>query len=162
MTAVDPPPEISGGEPSGTLPAGTTSATLGVVTSEAATGKWGGVDVEYAKLANTFTTTGGTSHSGALTGLVDGQSYVRYVRCQDGAGNANSSSYAVSFSVALPPDTAAPVVRQRLPSPSTSTPRPTTISRRSGIFSRTIRGLWTIAPLNTSSTPAGPPRPRCH
>jgi len=95
------PPVLSNGQPTGTLASGTTQATMSVTTNEAATCKWGtSSSTSYASLANTFTTTGGTSHSTQLTGLSDGQSYTRYVRCQDGAGNANSSSYAVSFSVA--------------------------------------------------------------
>jgi hypothetical protein len=95
------PPVISDGQPSGTLAAGTTQATMSVATDEAATCKWGTSSVTaYADLANTFTTTGGTSHSTTLTGLADGQSYTRYVRCQDVAGNANGSSHTISFSVA--------------------------------------------------------------
>ena len=56
---------------------------------------------------NTFTTTGGTSHSRTLTGLTDGQSYTYYVRCIDGSGNANTNDYTISFSVAAAPVTCA-------------------------------------------------------
>ena len=55
--------------------------------------------MSYTSMPNTFTATGGTSHSTLLTGLADGQSYTRYVRCQDGAGNVTTSDYVVSFSV---------------------------------------------------------------
>jgi hypothetical protein len=113
LSADTSPPVISNGQPTGTLPSGTTQTTMRVTTNEAATCKWGtSSSTSYGSLANTFTTTGGTSHSTLLTGLSDGQSYTRYVRCQDGAGNANGSSYAVSFSVATasggfaPPDIA--------------------------------------------------------
>ena len=49
-----------------------------------------------------FSTTGGTSHLTNLTGLTDGQGYIRYVRCQDTAGNANQVSVSISLSVASP------------------------------------------------------------
>src|SRR5207249_996048 len=62
--------------------------------------KWGSADVAYASLPNTFTTTGGTSHTTTLTGLTNGTSYSRYVRCQDLAGNVNATSTTISFSVA--------------------------------------------------------------
>jgi hypothetical protein len=51
-------------------------------------------------MTNTFTTTGGTSHSRLITGLTNGQTYNYYVRCNDTAGNFNTNDYAISFSVA--------------------------------------------------------------
>jgi len=53
----------------------------------------------YAAMPNTFTTTGGTFHSTLLTGLSNGLIVTRYVRCQDGANNANASSTAISFTI---------------------------------------------------------------
>jgi hypothetical protein len=50
-------------------------------------------------MSNTFSTTGGTSHSTTVSGLQGGQSYAYYVRCQDFAGNANIDDYPISFSV---------------------------------------------------------------
>ena len=47
----------------------------------------------------TFTTTGASSHSTSLTGLANGTSYTRYVKCKDTAGNISADSI-VSFSVA--------------------------------------------------------------
>jgi len=93
-------PVLSHGQPQGILTSGTTAATMSVTTDEAATCKWGTLaGTAYASIANTFATTGGTTHSAQLTALADGQTYTRYVRCQDGAGNPNTSDYAVSFSV---------------------------------------------------------------
>ncbi|MEK7703638.1 MAG: MopE-related protein [Myxococcota bacterium] len=94
------PPVLSGGQPTGTLPGGTTQTTLHVTTDEAATCKWATTSgAAYATMASTFVTTGTTSHSTNVTGLVDSQSYSYYVRCQDGDGNATSADYVVSFSV---------------------------------------------------------------
>jgi hypothetical protein len=83
------------------LISGTTQTTLGATTNEAATCKWATTDVAYSSMPNTFSTTGNTIHSTTLTGLSDGQSYTRYVRCADSAGNSMTSSQSVSFSVAV-------------------------------------------------------------
>ena len=94
------PPVLIGGQPTGILSGGTTQTTLRVTTNEAATCKWStSAATSYAAMANTFTTTGTSSHNTVVTGLADGQSYTYYVRCQDGAGNATTADYAVTFSV---------------------------------------------------------------
>jgi hypothetical protein len=51
-------------------------------------------------MAGTFTTTGATSHSSAVTGLASGTSYAFYVRCRDAALNANPDDFTIAFSVA--------------------------------------------------------------
>ena len=51
-------------------------------------------------MTNTFTTTGSTTHSRVVTGSTNGSTYNFYVRCVDGAGNANPDDYAISLSVA--------------------------------------------------------------
>lgn len=95
------PPTRSAGSPSGTLAAGTTSTTLSLTTNEAATCKYGtSAATAYASIANTFSTTGSTSHSQTISGLSNGSSYTYYVRCQDGAGNPNTDDYSITFSVA--------------------------------------------------------------
>ena len=97
------PPSLSNGSPSGTLSSGTTSVTIGLTTNEPATCKYSTTpDVTYASMANTFSKTGGVSHSTPILGLSDGNSYSFYVRCQDGLGYANTSDYIISFSVAVP------------------------------------------------------------
>lgn len=93
-------PVISGGLPTTvqkctTAPA---SVTLQATTDESATCKYSTTDVAYASMANTFSTTGTTSHSQALS-LGCGISYTYYVRCIDGSDNANTSSTAITFSV---------------------------------------------------------------
>jgi hypothetical protein len=97
------PPVLSGGAPTGAQPAGTTQVNLQVTTDENATCRTGTVaGTAYGALPLTFTTTGGTAHSRTITGLTNGTSYTYYVRCQDGAGNANTADYPVSFSVSTP------------------------------------------------------------
>jgi hypothetical protein len=100
-SAVDTtPPVESGGSPSGVLAAGTTQTTLGLGTNEAATCRYSTVAATaYAAMTNVFTTTGGVTHSTLVGGLTNGQSYTYFVRCQDVAGNANTSDFPISFSV---------------------------------------------------------------
>ena len=109
------PPILSNGSPSGSIPA-TTSTTISLSTNENATCKYATTaGTSYAFMPNTFTTTGGTSHSAMVTGLSSGNSYSYYVRCQDTAPtpNVNTADYAISFSVAVP-DTQAPTAPTNL------------------------------------------------
>ncbi len=95
------PPILSNGSPSGSLSAGTTKAILSVTTNESATCKYSTTpNTDYNSITNTFSTTGGTTHSSIISGLVNGSSYSYYVRCQDNSGNADTSDYQISFSVA--------------------------------------------------------------
>jgi hypothetical protein len=90
----------SGGSPSSALPQGTTSTNITLNTDENATCRYGTVaGTAYASLPNAFTTTGGTSHSKSIVGLVDGGTYAYYVRCTDSHGVINSTDYGISFSV---------------------------------------------------------------
>ena len=98
------PPVRSNGQPSGTLAAGTTQATLSLTTNENATSRYSTVPgTAYAAMPGTFSTTGGTSHSTTITGLTDGSSYNYYVRSIDASGNANTNDFPISFSIASPP-----------------------------------------------------------
>ena len=97
-------PVRSNGLPSGALPAGTTQATLSLVTDENAACRYAATTgVAYAAMTNTFATTGATTHSTTVTGLTNGGSYGFFVRCQDAAGNPNTDDLAITFSVASPP-----------------------------------------------------------
>jgi PKD repeat protein len=111
-------PVRSNGQPTGTLPAGTTQAMLSVITSENATCRFGPTAGEaYASLPNAFSTTGGTSHSSLIAGLANGTSYAYFVRCADSAANANVDDFPITFAVANPPppDTTAPTVVMNTP-----------------------------------------------
>ncbi len=116
------PPTRSNGQPTGTLPAGTTSATLSLATNENATCKYSNTpNTPYGSMINTFTITGGTTHSRGLTGLQNGQTYNYYVRCQDQAGNMNPTDYLISFMVVSPSsDTTAPIISSVVASGITS------------------------------------------
>jgi hypothetical protein len=95
------PPVRSAGFPTGTLPFGTTQATIGLTTDEAATCRYATqAGVAYASMPNVFTTTGSTAHTTLVGGLASGQSYQFYVRCIDGVGNANPDDFVIAFSVA--------------------------------------------------------------
>src|SRR3989344_1578306 len=99
------PPILSNGLPTGQLSAGTTQTTLSFSTDENATCKYAtSANTAYSSMANTFSTTGGTSHSTTISGLSNGSSYIYYIRCQDTAStpNANSDDYSISFFVAAP------------------------------------------------------------
>ena len=94
------PPELSSGNPSGTLITGTTQTTITLSTDESSTCKYSTTpNMAYNSIPNTFTTTGSTSHSTLVTGLMDGQTYNYYVRCQDTALNANTDDFLISFSI---------------------------------------------------------------
>jgi cytochrome b involved in lipid metabolism len=81
------------------LASGTTQTTLRVTTNMAATCKWSTSNQQYSSMPNTFSTTGGTTHTTTLTGLSNNQSYTRYVRCIDSNNVAMTSSVSISFSV---------------------------------------------------------------
>src|SRR5439155_10778837 len=92
------PPVRSGGQPTGTLPAGTIQTTLALTTNEAATCRYSpSAGVPYDAMTQTFATTGGTAHSTPVSGLADGGSYAFYVRCLDTAANANPDDFAISL-----------------------------------------------------------------
>src|SRR5262249_50492005 len=108
------PPVISNGQPTGTLPAGTTQATLSLATDENATCKYATTTgTPDASMPNVFSTTGGTSHSTAVSGLTGGQTYKYYCRCSDALGNVDGSDYLITFSVATA--AAAPTVSSVAP-----------------------------------------------
>lgn len=95
------PAARSNGAPAGTLPASTTSTTLSLVTSESATCKHAtAAGTAYGAMPGTFGTTNNLNHSATVSGLVAGQSYTYYARCQDNAGNVNPDDYPISFSIA--------------------------------------------------------------
>src|SRR5207247_747078 len=106
-TADTTPPPRSGGQPMGTLPAGTTQTTLALTTNEAAACRYSpSAGVPYDAMTQTFATTGGTPYSTLFCALVDGRSYAFYVRCLDAAANASPDDFAIAFTADSPADTA--------------------------------------------------------
>lgn len=112
------PPIRSNGSPTYTLSSGTTQTILSLTTNESAICKYGTTaGTSYPSIANTFSSTGGTTHSSTLTDLIDGSTYTYSIRCQDLAGNFNTDDYTISFLVAYPPtpDTMPPSVSISFP-----------------------------------------------
>ncbi|MFA6338806.1 MAG: peptidoglycan-binding protein [Candidatus Paceibacterota bacterium] len=107
------PPVLSSGSPSGTLALNTTSTTLSVATNEVASCKYSTNSGSAYSSMTAFTTTGSTSHSMTVSNLTNGSSYVYYIKCQDNLGNANTTDYTVSFTVAA--DTTSPTVTVTAP-----------------------------------------------
>ena len=97
-------PVRSGGLPTGTLAAGTTQTTISLATNENATCRYAmTAGVAYASMTNTFTTTGGTVHSTAVTGLTNGGVYSYFVRCQDVDANVNTNDFPSASRSPCPP-----------------------------------------------------------
>ena len=153
------PPVRSNGQPTGALPAGTTQATLSLITNENATCKYGTTaGIAYASMPNTFTTTGGTSHTTGVTGLANGGSYTYYVRCRDAATNANPDDFTIAFSVANPPppDTIPPTVSMTAPANNATVSGSVTVSANAsdnvGVVG--VQFLLGGAPLGAEDTTA--------
>ncbi len=120
-------PALSGGQPSGVLPASTTQATLSLSTDVNATCRYStSPGVAYSSMVNTFSTTGGTSHSTLVNGLVSNTHYSYYVRCLAAGGAANTTDYVIAFTVS-----------------STSTTASSTFSGVESLLSE--NGLWDTA-----------------
>lgn len=98
------PPVISNGAPTGVLAAGTASTIMSVITSENAYCRYNqNSDTTFALMTNALNSADFKNHSVSLTGLINGSSYLYYIRCQDTpGGNENTTGYAISFSVAFP------------------------------------------------------------
>jgi hypothetical protein len=112
------PPIRSNGQPTGTLPSGTTQATLSLTTNESASCRYGPTPgVAFGSLPNPFTTSDGVNHTATVAGLLNGASYTFYARCQDSATNANPNDFTISFAVANPPppDLVPPTVSMTAP-----------------------------------------------
>ena len=90
------PPVISNLQPSGTI--SDANPTLSVETDESATCKYDITETTYDSMANTFITTGGTTHSSNIGPLTDGI-YTYFVRCKDTVGNKNTVSKSIIFTV---------------------------------------------------------------
>ena len=99
------PPVLSAAGPAGILPSGTSTATLTISSNENASCKYAkSPGIIYDSMNVFFNSTGETQHSAQLQGLENGSYYSHYVRCIDQAGNFNTNDYAITFSIASPPE----------------------------------------------------------
>jgi RHS repeat-associated protein len=105
------PPVRFNGQPARALPSGTTQATVSLTPDEIATCRLSlQAGVAYGSMPIPFSATGSTAHSTVVAGLTNGGSYAFYIRCQDGAANANTDDFVIAFSVAQAADTTPPTV----------------------------------------------------
>ena len=95
-------PIRSGATPSTTQPAGTTQLTIALATNENSTCRYSAnAGTVYSSMSNSMTAiNSGQSHSALVSGLLNGQTYNYYVRCQDQLSNVNADDYPISFSIA--------------------------------------------------------------
>lgn len=157
-------PVISGGSPSGeqACTADPLSVTLEATTDEYATMKYGlsgeddldtpaapvDADTTYDLLPHTMTNTGETAHSQSVSSACDG-SYTYYLRSMDQSENKNTSSTAISYSVAAAvEDAVAPTVTITSPAdnPHTDTTQYITVSGTAS-----ANGVKTITSILASS-----------
>lgn len=89
-------------QPSGTLAAGTPTATISIVTNEFSTCRYStSAGIAYGSMVNTLDASANSLfHSKTISGLSNGNTYTYYVRCQDVFLNANTTDSTISFSVA--------------------------------------------------------------
>lgn len=93
-------PSLINGQPSGSLPAETTSTTLSLSTDRAATCRYSTTaGISYSSMTNNFVSTTSNQHSTTISGLANGNTYYYYVKCQDTTGRANTDDYVISFTV---------------------------------------------------------------
>ncbi len=89
--------------PASALPVGTTEATVGLHTNEAATCRWSATaNTAYDSMADTLATSDGLLHTTDFSGLADGGHYEIFVRCRDAGGQINDDEFALRFSVLRP------------------------------------------------------------
>ncbi len=110
-------PVRSSASPSGTLALGTTSTTISLTTNEPATCKYSTSSGTAFGSMTAFSTTGGTTHSAAVSGLINGGSFVYYTKCQDLLVNTNTTDFTISFTVAA--DITSPTVNVTAPGNNT-------------------------------------------
>ena len=81
-----------------------TQVTLSITTDVNSTCKYGDdrqTGVTYDNLPNTFETTGGTTHTQLISGLVNAHKYIYEVRCSDGT-TSNDQDYIIAFEMSNP------------------------------------------------------------
>ena len=70
-------------------------------------------------MVDTFLTINGILHTATISGLVDGNNYIYYIKCADVLGNENTDDFIITFSIASPEP---PPLPESSPSPMPSQP----------------------------------------
>lgn len=91
-------PACAGAFPTGTLPFGTISTTMGLTTAQDALCSYSQVVTDPYASMTPFTTTGTTSHSTTATGLFTGIN-TYYAKCQDAGSGTITNACQISFGV---------------------------------------------------------------
>ncbi|MEK7493628.1 MAG: PKD domain-containing protein [Patescibacteria group bacterium] len=91
-------PACAGAFPTGNLPFGTTSTTMGLTTAQPAACSYSLVAIDPYASMTPFGTTGTTSHSTTATGLFTGPN-TYYAKCQDASSGTITNACAISFNV---------------------------------------------------------------
>ena len=73
---------------------------LQITTNILATCRYSLTDTTYELMSNTFSTTGGTTHTQKVS-ILTSNSYTYYTRCTDEQGNRNLTSTLISFNVII-------------------------------------------------------------
>jgi hypothetical protein len=129
------PPNRSNGQPGSLLPSGTTQVDIGLLTDEPALCRYSTTsDSSFSSMSDTFTVTGGQSHTTLITDVSNGSAYTFYVRCQDAAGNVNHDDFVVSFAVSEGDTTARLVAAYSFDENSTTTAIDTSGNGHSGVL----------------------------
>ncbi len=85
--------------PSGTLTYDTTQVDISLDTDKNAICRFSAnSDIAFDN-QTIFSTTGGTSHSHTINGLISNTAYTYYVKCRDELNNTNTTDYLISFFV---------------------------------------------------------------
>ncbi len=98
-------PVRSNGNPSGTVPAGTTEVMVSLTTDDNAHCRYSAnPGVNFLDMTGIFEDTGFTDHSFEETGLSNGDTGTFYVRCMNVQGYMNNDDYVIEFEVEETPE----------------------------------------------------------
>lgn len=102
-TTEEIPPLRFNGAPTGTIAGTVNAVVVSLNTNEFATCRFANSSgVDYASMSNTFTVTGGVTHSIEYA-VATSTTYNFYVRCIDDEGNFNTDDYLITFTIDDPP-----------------------------------------------------------
>jgi uncharacterized membrane protein YgcG len=90
----------SNGKPDGVLAYGTSQTQMSLITNYLADCRYSTVaSTSYDLMTNDFTYTGAYFHSTIIGGLISGETYTYYIRCQDSYSINDTSDYLIQFEI---------------------------------------------------------------